>query len=194
VGSSAALCAALALALLPESQRSQALPLALAAHRRFQAGGSGYDVAACFCGGASRFVHGAAQARSAPLAPHLEIQLLHTGVKASTARLLADAPRGRPTDHPALLAAHAQSSAQLTAVLCGLAPAADLPQAVAATNRTLAALDEALGHSILTPPVQAALATLTRQGFHAKVSGAGGGDFVVGFRLTPNQDPTKLAP
>jgi mevalonate kinase len=194
VGSSAALTVALALALLPESHRAFALPLALAAHRLFQGGGSGYDVAACFAGGASTFLQGASAALPATLAPGLELAWQYTGVKASTARLLANPRRGSPTDHPALLEAHARTSRDLIHILCAQAPAAGLPQAVAAANATLAALDTALGGSILTPAVTAALAVLTDRGFHAKVSGAGGGDFVVGFRLTPNQDLTKLPP
>ena len=194
VGTSAAVAVGLAL-VLTSGDREAALRLAWTGHARAQGGGSGYDVAACLTGGAVRF-----HAGSEPLSGDLEtgawprveaVQLprglrvveASTGHRAPTRDLLARLEAARADDPQgiaAALAAHRDTSASLAEALVDDS-GASLQGAAEAAAVTLDRLDALLGHVILTEEIRTLVDVARRAGVPARVSGAGGGDGVVGF-------------
>lgn len=192
VGRSAALCSAFALALLGPARRAEAFSLAFLGHREFQGGGSGYDVAACFCGGTSLFKNVPLEGGTLPvledvvtpvnLPERLQVAALFSGVKARTGPLLA-----RLDGNPAAQALLDRSAAQNNRLVrCLLGPAVnpgELRDAVEAAMPAFRELDRLLGGALLPDCLNAALQQLEAAGYSAKVSGAGGGDYGVGFRL-----------
>ncbi|MFH1532796.1 MAG: hypothetical protein ABIK09_18900 [Pseudomonadota bacterium] len=194
VGTSAAVAVGLALALTA-GDADAALRLAWAGHARAQGGGSGYDVAACLLGGVVAFraadsplpraaggEEGWPSAEEARLAPGLHVVEAFTGRRAETRALLARLETARSEDPGVTLAlaAHGDASAALIGALIG---ATDEPvtAAVDAAGATLAILDERLGGAILTDEIRTLVDVARRAGVPARVSGAGGGDGVVGF-------------
>lgn len=183
LGSSAAILAASLAAATGDrypdeaAMRAAIFPIALAAHRRAQGGGSGVDVAASVFGGVLR-----AQIRGEGLdtAPHplpegMVIAVYASPVSASTRALLAQvrALSGRdPARHRACLdAAGAGARAAVAASTTGAFVAA-----IAAQTDALGALGDAAEANIVTPEVRALRAAAEAEGGTFAPSGAGGGD------------------
>jgi phosphomevalonate kinase len=192
LGSSAAILAASLAAALGDrfadeaALREHVFPIALAAHRKAQGGGSGVDVAASTYGGV--LLAQLAPGGALSVAPHAlpEGTVVHvyaSPVAASTRDLLAKVralAAADPARHRACLDAAGRGARAAVAAQT----VAALVQAVAAQTDALGALGEAAGASIVTPEV-AALRTLAEQeGGTFAPSGAGGGDiaFFIGAR------------
>jgi len=196
VGTSAAMAAGLALALTA-GDRGAALRLAWAGHARAQGGGSGYDVATCILGGVVAFRAGDSplpcvtgeegwpRAEEAQLVPGLHVVEAFTGRRAGTRDLLArlEVARGDDPGVVPALAAHRDASAALIAALVGETHE-PVSAAVETTADTLRALDERLGGAILIEEIRTLVDVARRADVPARVSGAGGGDGVVGFART----------
>jgi phosphomevalonate kinase len=164
--------------------REAVFPLALAAHRAAQGGGSGIDVAASVFGSVLR-----AQRRADGLdvAPHdlprgLVIEAFRSDVSAVTRGLVAQVRALREQDprrYSDLLGAVGEASEQALA-------AASAEAFVAAVDRqalTLGALGDAASVPILTASFPALRAAARREGGALCPSGAGGGDvsYFAGF-------------
>ena len=175
LGSSAALAAALAVAL--ESLGGErAAQVAHAAHRQFQGGsGSGVDVACSIAGGAIEYRM--AQQRSRPVEwPHgLHFGVLWSGVAAATrARLarFADQPDG------AARSALRRASATVAAAF-GSGDAASVLNALRDYTRALQDFDEAHGLGIFDAGHASLVECAAGAGVVYKPCGAGGGDIGV---------------
>ncbi len=189
VGASASLVAGTMMAaarLAEEADSAKALTeLAIASHRATQGGGSGYDVATILHGGTVRLQVGNA---SSPMKvqtgslPHgLTVVAARAGESAATGPLVAKVLSKATSDRGAEVALqrHMASSRALVDALCA---GPDWPSIVAAcqrANSTLELLDRCVDGTLLTGSVRGAMSA----GHPApvRVSGAGGGDLVVGF-------------
>jgi phosphomevalonate kinase len=197
LGSSAAILAASMAACLrdrfasDEALREAIFPLALAAHRKAQNGGSGVDVAASVFGGVLLCQLGAGNALSA--APHALpegalIEVFASPVSASTRDLLTLVrvlARAHPQQHRACMDAASEGARE--AVAARTVP--DLVRAVSAQTDALAALGDAAGASIVTPEVHAVRRLAEAEGGTFAASGAGGGD--IAFYL--GDEPSSAA-
>ncbi len=187
VGASACLVAGTLLAgaraLALQLSRQALLEAAVEAHRRAQGGGSGYDVATILSGGLARIESGppgsAPDVRSRPALPGLRVVAAVTGEAAPTHAHVAAFQAAPAALVEEAAAAHAAASRELADLLFR---GATLPRTAAAVSRadaTLRTLDRVAGLHVFTPAVERLLAAA---GPHpARVSGAGGGDLVVGF-------------
>ncbi|MFT3772189.1 MAG: hypothetical protein QM820_42850 [Minicystis sp.] len=195
LGSSAAILAASMAAVMgerfadDEAMRAAMFPIALAAHRKAQGGGSGVDVAASVFGGvllARLAEDGALSATAHALPAGTVIEVYASPVSASTRDLLKRVRALReadPAHHRACLdAAGAGARAAVAA-----RTVAELVRAVAAQTDALGALGEAAGAGIVTPEVAALRAEAEAIGGTFAPSGAGGGDiaFFVGDAAPP---------
>lgn len=191
LGSSGAVAAGLAAALMPDLDADAALELALAAHWRFQDGrGSGADVVASCFGGLSVMQRGM-DPTPVEAPSDLQFMALYTGVAANT-RTLVDAFRAWQSSDP--------SSANVVNALTATATAGvdalrggDVSGWLAAVGAYVE-LERALtnaGVGIANEPVERALRAAEEAGWVAKPSGAGGGDVVVCFGAA-TADPERL--
>jgi phosphomevalonate kinase len=198
LGSSAAILVASLAATLGErfandaALRAAIFPLALAAHRRAQGGGSGVDVAASVHGGVLRAQiapGGALQVTSAPLPAGTVVEVYASPVAASTRALLG---RVRalgdrdPEHHRACLDAAGAGARRAVAARS----IAQLVSAVQAQTDALAALGSAARAAIVTPDVAALRAPAEALGGTFAPSGAGGGD--IAFFLGPAATPAAF--
>jgi phosphomevalonate kinase len=195
VGSSAAILVASLAASRPSGALlpGEIFPLALAAHRRAQPGGSGIDVAASTFGGVLRAAvrrSGEGEDHALDLAPHalpegLVIEVFGSPVSASTARFLeqvrALAERDRPRYRRLLDAATEGAVAAVAAV-----SVAALRRAIDAQIDALAALGEAAGAAIVTPEVAALRPVASAEEAAFGPSGAGGGDIALYMGAAPS--------
>jgi len=192
VGASAALCVGTvrALAAWAEVTLDGAAVFALAAgaHQAVQKGGSGYDVATIAHGGAVLFSRPGTPRKGPPQVdrrPHLSDLVpvvASTGRPAPTGILLGTFRRAcESTSFQTLLARHVETSTALARGLWARGWREGGADDVARTRASLAALDRAGNLGILTPDVERLLRMADQAGFPAKISGAGGGDAVVGF-------------
>jgi phosphomevalonate kinase len=187
LGSSAAiLVASLAAALGDGFDDERALrgaiyPVALAAHRKAQGGGSGVDIAASTFGGvllAELSRDGALSAAPFALPEGTAVEVFASPVAAVTRELL-----GRVRSLAAL--APARHRACLDAAAAGARAALEartvpaLVQAISAQTDALAALGEAAGAPIVTDEVSALRAAAADEGGTFAPSGAGGGDIAI---------------
>lgn len=195
-GASAALCigtTACALELANHGATPQrVLELAGAAHFETQGGGSGYDIATQVYGGLVQFgprtpapsgaraLTVAEQSRRARFAGHLV--WAHSGVPAPTATMLSRFASS--LQNPAFASAldrHATASNELGRLLLQRGWCSELANAVGRANETLQLLDQAGSLGVFTAEIRELLACAEGLKLPARVSGAGGGDRVVGF-------------
>jgi phosphomevalonate kinase len=200
LGSSAAilvasLAAARGRADQPEDElRRHIEPLALRAHRRAQAGGSGIDVAASVWGGtliATRNGPEALDLQTAALPEELIVEAWASDVSASTPELLASVARLRAerradyTEIMDVLVAAARRAAQ---ALVRRDPS-DMLAMLHAQREGLSALGRAARVPIVTPAVARLAAWAEPRGAAVLPAGAGGGDIVlwVSTRSSPEE-------
>ncbi len=187
LGSSAAILAASLGAVLgdrvPEEHalRAAVFPVALAAHRKAQGGGSGVDVAASVFGGV--LLANVAPTGNLTVAQHLlpagtVVEVFASPVAAVTRELLArvrSLAALSPARHRACLdaaAAGARAAVEARSI-------AALVLAISAQTDALASLGEAAGAPIVTEEVSALRAPATAEGGTFAPSGAGGGDIAI---------------
>ena len=185
LGSSAAVGVATYAALCAHRGREASLEEALAVHHTWQAGGSGLDVAASWCGGVIRYENAEAQPMTLP--DDLHTTVVWTGHTAETPghvkSFAAWRERGRTQPLEALCVA---SEALFSALNDQTAP---WLQALARYTETLRALDTEACLNIFTQE-HVRLATIAKSlDLVYKPCGAGGGDIGMAFSM----DPTRLA-
>lgn len=200
LGSSAALCAALGLALAPHLRGDALCDLAVSAHRRFQSGrGSGYDVVASCLGGLC-LIEGPSppRGRVVPLPAGLNVLLATGGPSPFTTAAVLDRLQrcsgGQTARHVATLVELALRlpdalKADRTGRPVGDASdrtdpdrasdPSDLIDLVSRYGRAEAALGEAVGLDIVSPRVARLARRLEPLGAACKPSGAGGDELVV---------------
>lgn len=181
LGSSAAAAVAFAAALLDGDPRGPRLDLlheiARAAHRAFQGGGSGIDVAASTYGGLLRFQRGAVS--PAPSLPDaIDVVVAWTGVSAKTQGFV-DAWRALADRSRHLEAISAATERFLAA--CAAGSERDVLLAIHAARDAMASMGEAAGIDVVTAEHRRIADITAEAGGAAKPSGAGGGDVAVCF-------------
>jgi phosphomevalonate kinase len=181
LGSSAAAAVAFTAALLPDADVEQLHDVARSAHRAFQGGGSGIDVAASAYGGILRF-EGGSVAPAPPLPSSIDVVVAFSGIPAKTQGFV-DAWR-------ALLdrARHVQSIDAATTAFLAAATAGDGAALIAAVDearRAMAAMGEAAGIDVVTGEHRRIADLAAALGAAAKPSGAGGGDIAICFVPMP---------
>jgi phosphomevalonate kinase len=194
LGSSAAILVASLGAVLGDryaddrALRAAVFPIALAAHRKAQGGGSGVDVAASVFGGVqlahlepdgSLSVH----AHALPLGTVVEV--FASPVAAVTRDLLARV-RSLATLSPARHRACLDAAAAGTRAAVEARSIATFVLAVSAQTDALAALGEAAGAPIVTEEVAALRAPAVAEGGTFAPSGAGGGDIAMFVGRAPS--------
>lgn len=196
LGSSAAILAACLAAALGDrfssdsALRAAIFPVALAAHRKAQGGGSGVDVAASVFGGVLH-AH-VSPGGDLGSAPHLlpigtVVEVFASPVAAVTRELLArvrSLAERNPTRHRACMdAATAGARAAVEA-----RSVATLALAISAQTDALTALGEAAGAPIVTEEVTALRPAATAEGGTFAPSGAGGGDIAIFVGRAPSSE------
>lgn len=151
--------------------------IARTAHRAFQGGGSGIDVAAAVYGGLLRFERGQVAA-APPLPSSIAVVVAWTGIPAKTQGFV-DAWRALPDRGSHLEAIHAATEAFLAG--CAAGSADDVLRAVHAARDAMAAMGEAAAIDIVTAEHRRIADITAAAGGAAKPSGAGGGDVAVCF-------------
>lgn len=151
--------------------------VARAAHRAFQGGGSGIDVAASTYGGILKFQSGAATAAPA-LPADLAVVVAWTGVPAKTQGFV-DAWRALPSRFDHARAIDAATSRFL--IGSARADAREVVRAVGDAREAMLAMGAAAGIDVVTQAHQRIAALARAHGGDAKPSGAGGGDVAVCF-------------
>jgi phosphomevalonate kinase len=198
VGASAALVAGAVKAMAHHLEFPVApgklLAPAIAAHGAAQGGGSGYDVATSLFGGAVLFRSPSDGAKSPKVLNKSALPAVHlvtasAGPSADTAGLLirwreAMVPGEDGVLAPALAKAaadHVETSSALADSLWRWGWCRSTERLVAECVSTLEVLDSVAGLGAYTPRIRELLALAEAAGHPAKISGAGGGDLVVGF-------------
>ncbi len=192
LGSSAAVVAALTGALLAQTgavSPGRVLELATAAHRDFQGGGSGIDVAAAVLGGVVALVPdgGASRVRCPGWPAGLHVLAAWTGTAASTPGLLARVAAFREREPRACARALVPLDVAARAVLVAW-EAADVPAVLASVEdfaSHLRAFDVAGDIGIWTPAHERLAGMARMAGAFYKTSGAGGGDFGLALAASP---------
>lgn len=178
IGSSAATLVAVYGALARWHGLAVDLSTAISAHREFQGGGSGLDIACALAGGAIRFQNGNATPFELPA--QVQLRVIYTGVAASSAEHVASFSQWRSL-HPM-----SPELARLKEASEALFHAAHDAHAWQNYLQSLVALDEAAKLNIYTP-THASLAVQAEQlGLVYKPCGAGGGDVGVLISLDAN--------
>lgn len=177
LGSSAAAAVAFSAVFVQPLGTDAIHEVARAAHRAFQGGGSGIDVAASTYGGILKFQSGAAIA--APSLPGgLDVVVVWTGVPAKTQGFV-DAWRALPSrlDHARAI------DAATTHFLLGAAgaDAREVVRAVGEARAAMRAMGEAARIDVVTQAHERIAALARAHDGDAKPSGAGGGDVAVCF-------------
>ncbi len=194
LGSSAALCMALLLALARAfGAEKPNLQQAIRCHRAFQSGaGSGIDVAASLQGGLLAFSRGASPDRATAVRQDwpsgMGGRLVWVGQSASTTARLARLSEYQ-RQHPAAAAQAMQqlkSRAEAAARAFETGDAAVVMAAISGFYRTLLRLDGAAGLDVLTAPHHACQRIVQGHDVLYKTCGAGGGD--LGILLGTNED------
>lgn len=192
LGSSAAITAALTGVLLVQAgalSPERILAPAIAAHRDFQGGGSGIDVAAAVHGGVVALVPGAGAPRVRRLGWPAGLHALAawTGTAAATPMLLARLAAFRARDAMACARALAPLDAAARAVLVAweAADAEAVLASVAEFGRHLRAFDTSGDIGIWTPAHERLAGMARIAGALYKTSGAGGGDFGLALAASP---------
>ncbi len=177
LGSSAAAAVAFTSVFLHPLGTDAIHDVARAAHRAFQGGGSGIDVAASTYGGILKFQSGAATA--APGVPaDLDVVVAWTGVPVKTQGFV-DAWRALPSRFDHARAIDAATTRFLVAA--GRGDARELVRAVGDARAAMRAMGEAARIDVVTQAHERIAAIARAHGGDAKPSGAGGGDVAVCF-------------
>ena len=202
LGSSAASCAAIAaLALGGGSSPDRVFEVAGRAHRAFQGGrGSHADVATSVFGGLlayrlkepvapfPRLAAGAlAGQRDVAFAEIVELTWPETararafwlGKPAYSPELIGRVEPAVASGESAALTALEQIAVSSEMALAALTGGADITEAVTAGHEAMVALGTATGAPIVTPEALDVFESARRAGISGKMSGAGGGDFVL---------------
>ncbi|MEZ4227683.1 MAG: hypothetical protein R3B89_00885 [Polyangiaceae bacterium] len=181
-----------------EELAARVFPIALAAHREAQGGGSGIDVAAASRGGtlqATRRSSGELEVLPVELPPDLRIEVWWTGVAASTPRLLrsvASLEREQPRRFEALMGAQIDAS-ERTARAFGASDAGEILRGLHAQSAALRALGEAAGAAIVSGELTRAAATLDPDQEVWLPAGAGGGDVLLRYLRAASTAPPPSA-
>lgn len=182
LGSSAAAATAAAALLVHEARGALDVELAWQiardAHRAFQGGGSGIDVAASSFGGLVRFSLRERPVPAPPLPPSLEVLVVDTGSSTSTQGFV-----DRVLAHPDR-AAYLEPIAAATSSFLDACAQGDARELLAAVERAcagMAALGAETGVDIVSEPHARIAALASACGGAAKPSGAGGGDVALAF-------------
>ncbi len=177
VGTVVGAAAAAGLELTPE----EVFRVAAAAHARVQSGGSGYDVATCAYGGMVLY-RPPAGLSVAPSAGNLHLVAADSGCSSDTAALLkrfhgalTKKAFRRTLDH------HRTVSNRLCHALWAGQEQAGVQELVDRAHASLERLDRDGGIGIFTTELKQLLAIAGGAKIPARISGAGGGDLVVGF-------------
>jgi phosphomevalonate kinase len=196
LGSSAAILVASLAALRGGSEPEQELrrtiePLALAAHRRAQGGGSGIDVAASVWGGtliATRTAPDVLQLQSLELPEGLVVEAWASDVSASTPELLGKVAlwRGQAPQEYAELMTLLGTAARRAADACAAGRTHELLSALQVQRHGLSALGRAAGVPIVTSAVARLADWAELHGAVVLPSGAGGGDIVLWVSTRPS--------
>lgn len=188
VGASASLVAGTLIAaarLSGSAEGPEALTeAAVKAHRTAQGSGSGYDVATILRGGSVRLAAGpetTLSASPAPLFPGLAVVAARVGHVAATGPLVEAVCHAVENDPRArqALALHCAASSALVEALTVGPTWSTIATACQQANTTLELLDSSVAGAIITPQVRATMEA--GQPAPVRISGAGGGDLVVGF-------------
>lgn len=187
LGSSAAILvaslAALAWLETPELDelplRRRIFPLALAAHRKAQSGGSGVDVAASVFGGTLVYrLTAAEEPEAVELPPDLSIEVWSSGVPATTHALLRTLHAFGETEPRRLgeLLSPQAKAARHAALAVRSGDAGALIASLVAQRRALGELGNALGVPIVTTSLAELAERAEGEGAALLPAGAGGGD------------------
>lgn len=166
---------------------SRVFPVALAAHREAQGGGSGIDVAAASFGGtleARRAASGELELEPVALPDDLDVEVWWTGVPASTPallRLVDQLRAAEPQRFDELMQAQIAAS-ERTAEALRRGDVSDVLGGFHAQFRALGALGEAAGAAIVGPELVKACAALHPAEEVWLPAGAGGGDVLMRYR------------
>lgn len=194
LGSSAAILVASLAAVMgdriPNAKALEAaiLPIALAAHRKAQGGGSGVDVAASTLGGVLlTHLQPDGELRVSPyvLPFDVHVDVFSSPVAAVTRELLGRV-RALATQSPARHRAYLDAAAAGARAAAQARTVAALVLAVSAQTDALDALGQAAGAPIVTGEVSALRAAATAEGATFAPSGAGGGDIAIFVGRTPS--------
>jgi len=174
IGSSAALCVALAAAWSGIFGRSVSLRQCQELHAQFQGSGSGADVIACYSGGLVCF------SRSSPRKPAclpsgLHLKLVWTGLSASTSSMLEQLAAYRKSHSQAYLAA-VNALVNTAATASRQVRASEWIAAVREFANALQGFARQTGLSIFRSPHRELADLAGQQGVLYKPVGAGGGD------------------
>jgi phosphomevalonate kinase len=182
LGSSAAACVAFTRAVLAHSGRGahvdEVFQLARAAHRAFQGGGSGIDIAASAYGGLVRFTREGAPKRGLALPRGISLVVVFTGASTSTQGFV-DRFLALP-DRAAHAAALGGAAAGFVAA-CEAGEARDAVAAIHGAREAMAHMGRTAGIDVVSDAHARIAALAEAHGGSAKPSGAGGGDIAVAF-------------
>ncbi|MEM1263190.1 MAG: hypothetical protein AAGH76_12395 [Pseudomonadota bacterium] len=185
LGSSAAVCVALAQALGEWRSHAVTLSSVQAIHRAAQSGrGSGVDLAAAWYGGLLHAERDDDALTVAPLPmPRTVLRMVDTGVAQSTPAMLAQLEHWaeHSSDADAVIGALCQSARTAAAAW----QAGDGIAATECYSRALQAFDDATGLGIVSPAHRRVAAIAADVGVAYKPSGAGGGDVGVALAAEP---------
>ncbi|MFT4704691.1 MAG: phosphomevalonate kinase [Bradymonadia bacterium] len=200
LGSSGAVAAGLSVALATDEalarwSAAELVDIAVQAHRVFQHGrGSGADIAASVYGGVIRFERGRAPV-PIEVPQTLEMAVFDSGVSAHTPTLVG-VVKARVAADPKGAADVLGAAARLAEQGAEALSAGDVHRwcsVVDAYADAMRALTRWSGAPIMNDPVEATIRAAQDQGWHAKASGAGGGDIIVGFRMRAGSGPFEPA-
>lgn len=187
IGSSAALCVALAALWANRLGQAVSLDQCQKLHFEFQKSGSGADVAACYQGGVICFSR-SKPAQSVKLPSGLCLALTWTGLSASTTNMLDQLADYRKRNKPAYQGAMKALQKTAEAVL-SQAGAGDWLLALGDFVDALERFSTQTGLTIFLSPHQELTELARKQGLLYKPMGAGAGD----LGLVATDDPERLA-
>lgn len=196
LGSSAAILAASLAAALGDAFASEAalratiFPLALAAHRKAQGGGSGVDVAASVYGGVlhAHLSPGGDLGAAPHHLPFSTVVDVFASPVAAVTRELLGRVRSLATRSPARHRACLDAAAAGARAAVEARSVATLVLAISTQTDALTALGEAAGAPIVTEEVAALRAAATAEGGTFAPSGAGGGDIAIFVGRAPSSE------
>ncbi|MEZ4374749.1 MAG: hypothetical protein R3B07_28300 [Polyangiaceae bacterium] len=174
-------------ALTDAELAAKSFPVAFAAHREAQGGGSGVDVAAASFGGtlrATRSASGELELRPVQLPAELGVEVWWTGVPASTPALLAQVAALEASD-PARFSRLVNAQADAAERTARAIEAANLEGVLAGLHAqflALGALGEAANAPIVSPELVAGSKNLDPRDEVWLPAGAGGGDVLLRYR------------
>lgn len=189
LGSSAAAAVALTSVFVHPLGTDAIHDVARTAHRVFQGGGSGIDIAASTYGGILKFQEGVVTSAPA-LPPGLDIVVAWTGVPAKTQGFV-DAWRALPGRFDHARAIDAATTRFLVAA--GRGDVREIVRAVGDARAAMRAMGEAARIDVVTQAHERIAALARAHGGDAKPSGAGGGDVAVCFVATESRAALESA-